>query len=378
MEKIKQFWKKIPKAGKICIGVFILFLFCITYLVSQSTPLDQIRLYEVNVKPLEDGTLEIRYHLNWEVKNDKRKGPFLNVRIGMANNSYELTDAGGDLLKEQRWNYVDRESGDVIMIFGEDGKVTFANERNPELEEKYDRVAVGDGSALSRTSYDKIVTEDGHLIEFELRKSFYKGEIADFWFTVHQERMLCKGSTDVFYDFTPGWFEDSPIDHYRFTWEEAQNVRDSNADRTEEDLLIWEGEMEYGGHRTMRVSYDADIFRDAETVIWRSNIEFPKEQDESQYRLGQMKRLSFHLVKFLIYLLMVGFLIIRAYLSYKEGEGFHGRRRRGGTGGGGGGCACAGCACACACAGGGRAGCSRKDFHTDSEKIPCTLWKKVL
>ena len=31
-----------------------------------------------------------------------------------------------------------------------------------------------------------------------------------------------------------------------------------------------------------------------------------------------------------------------------------------GSGVGGGGCACA---CACACAGGGRAGCSRKDFN---------------
>ena len=221
MEKIKQFWKKLPKAGKICIGVLILILFCITYLVRQSAPLDRIRLYEVSVKPLEDGALEIRYHLNWEVKNDKRQGPLLNVRIGMANYSYELIDAGGDLLKEQRWNYVDRENGNVVMIFGEDGKEKSANERNPELEKKYDRAPEGDGSALSRTSYNRIETEEGHLIEFDLCKSFYRGEIADFWFTVRQKRMLCEGNADVFYDFTPGWFEDSPIDHYRFTWEEA-------------------------------------------------------------------------------------------------------------------------------------------------------------
>lgn len=44
---------------------------------------------------------------------------------------------------------------------------------------------------------------------------------------------------------------------------------------------------------------------------------------------------------------------------YEKGRGYYGggRRHRGGCA-----CACAGCACACACAGGGRAGCSKKDF----------------
>ena len=121
MEKIKQLWKKIPKAGKICFGVLILILFCVTYLVRRSAPLDRIRLYEVSVKPLEDGALEIRYHLNWTVKNDKREGPLLNVRIGMANYNYELIGAGGDILKEQRRSDSDRESGDAAMADGKDG-----------------------------------------------------------------------------------------------------------------------------------------------------------------------------------------------------------------------------------------------------------------
>ena len=368
MEKIKQFWKKIPKARKICIGALILILFCVTYLVRRSAPLDRIRLYEVSVKPLEDGALEIRYHLNWTVKNDKREGPLLNVRIGMANYNYELIGAGGDILKEQRRGDSDRESGDAAMADGEDG------------------------GWLSRTSYNRIETEEGHLIEFDLCKSFYRGETADFWFTVRQKRMLCEGDSDIFYDFTPGWFEEIPIDHYRFTWEESANVRSSNADRTEDGLLIWEGKMGYGGHRTMRVAYDAGAFRDADTVTWWSNTKFPEEQAEYQYWLRQMARWGRILVKILMILILVVTIIVREYLSYKKGEGFLGRDQehrggtgggiRGGRGGGGGGCACAcacaGCACACACAGGGRAGCSRKDFHTAPEKIPCTLWKKVL
>ncbi len=368
MEKIKQFWKKIPKAGKICIGALILILFCVTYLVRRSAPLDRIRLYEVSVKPLEDGALEIRYHLNWTVKNDRREGPLLNVRIGMANYNYELIGAGGDILKEQRRSDSDRESGDAAMAGGKDG------------------------GWLSRTSYNRIETEEGHLIEFNLCKSFYRGETADFWFTVRQKRMLCEGDSDIFYDFTPGWFEEIPIDHYRFTWEESANVRSSNADRTEDGLLIWEGKMGYGGHRTMRVAYDAGAFSDADTVTWWSNTKFPEEQAEYQYWLRQMARWSRNLIRILMVLLLVVTIVVREYLSYKKGEGFLGRDQehrggtgggiRGGRGGGGGGCACAcacaGCACACACAGGGRAGCSRKDFHTAPEKIPCTLWKKVL
>ena len=49
----------------------------------------------------------------------------------------------------------------------------------------------------------------------------------------------------------------------------------------------------------------------------------------------------------------------------------------GGHSSGGGGCACA---CACACAGGGRAGCSMKDFyHTNlkSEKVIKTIEKDL-
>ena len=32
-------------------------------------------------------------------------------------------------------------------------------------------------------------------------------------------------------------------------------------------------------------------------------------------------------------------------------------------------CACVSCACACACAGGGRAGCSKKDFYKTNLKL---------
>ena len=63
-------------------------------------------------------------------------------------------------------------------------------------------------------------------------------------------------------------------------------------------------------------------------------------------------------------------------LSFRAGryrsDGFHGGFGGGGFGGGGG-CACA---CACACAGGGRAGCSKKDFY--GTKISTARVRKIL
>ena len=73
-------------------------------------------------------------------------------------------------------------------------------------------------------------------------------------------------------------------------------------------------------------------------------------------------------------LICVVMIIILAFAKFKYGDTYIGH----GGGyhhfhGGGGGCACA---CACACAGGGRAGCSKKDFY--GTKVSSKRLRKVL
>lgn len=281
-------------AGLILIGFWLLY---------KHAPLDRLKEYEVHVDVNRDGTMEITYHYRWEVLNDSREGPLNWVELGLANSQCELVDYGG--------------------------------------------AAIG-----LHDSY-----RNGYLIGFDLDRDYYKGEVADFYFTVHQEGMLCENEEDAslpFYDFTPGWFENIPTEHYRFTWSDSMGIQESNADRIENGVHVWEGRLRQGKKRQMKVYYSAEKFEEPELVKWTRT--YGSVGDD---RSGEAANV-------LLYMLVVVFLGYRLAWGkdeYQNGRGYY----RGGSHHGGCACACAGCACACACAGGGRAGCSKKDFFI-SEK----------
>lgn len=338
-EKLKALWKGCPgwgKAAGITAVVLAMLAAVIWYYMS---PLDRMRLYEVNAVPRDDGTLDITYHLQWEVLNDSREGPLREVRIGLANNQCTLTAAGGDVMAMSDY------------INGLRGKTTFVWD---------------DGTESSQPDFHwglnyEIVNlpGEGWLIVFQLNRNFYKGECADFWFTLHQQDMLCDGGDQVFFDFTPGWFPEMEVEQYRFTWQDdPSRILASNEDREEEGLLIWEGSLKADGYRTMKVSYDGQAFAGAKRVEWKAT-DFQRRSATSKN-----SRLKDGIGNAIRILLIVLFVLLRVFLpgNYRRGRGYGGHY--GGGSGGGCACACAGCACACACAGGGRAGCSRKDFNS--------------
>lgn len=337
MEKLKALWKKCPKWGKALCAIAVILVIIAASAWYTFRPLDRMRLYEVDAVPREDGTLDITYHLQWEVLDDSREGPLEEVRIGLANNRCTLTDAGGDIVNFS--DFVKSVTGETTFVW-EDG----TESPEPDIHWGVDYQIANPGG-------------EGWLIIFRLNRSFYKGECADFWFTVHQQDMLCDGRSRVFYDFTPGWFPEMEVEQYRFTWkEEPFPIQASNEDRREDGLLIWEGSMKAGEYRTMKVFYDGETFADAKKVAW-SAADLPQGGDTFQNRLRTW------LSDMLSMVLVLIAVVLRIFLpgSYRRGRGYGGHR---GGSGGGCACACAGCACACACAGGGRAGCSRKDFNS--------------
>lgn len=284
----------------IALGIVIL----IAYIVWSKQPLDRIRLYEVDADPQANGAVNLTYHLRWEVLNDSREGPLSWVRLGMANQDFTVTGYGGDIQGEYLWE------------------------------------------------------QDPNYASFSLTRSFQKGETADFWFTVEQRRLLCRNEENgkrPYYDFTPGWFNGIRVDEYRFTWA-AEGVEEHNADREESGRLIWEGTLKPGKSRRTTLYMDASWFIQPELV----NADFAVVQgNDGPGPNGGV---------IMMILLGTGFAAYIPYIgrrSYGRGRGYSGYRSRGffhGGHGGGCACACAGCACACACAGGGRAGCSAKDF----------------
>lgn len=283
------------------------------WLIYKNTPLDRLREYEVHVDVNRDGTMEITYHYRWEVLNDSREGPLTWVELGLANSQCELTDYGGAV---------------TGLHYGYRNGLFWEN-----------------------------------LIGLDLDREYCKGEVVDFYFTVHQEGMLCENAENAslpFYDFTPGWFENMPTEHYLFTWSDRMEIQESNADRIESGVHVWEGRLKKGEKRRMKVYYAMEAFEEPELVQWaRSYGGTGNDQSEE-------------IANVLIYMLVVvffGYRLAWGRDKYENGRGYYrGGSHHSGTGGCA--CACAGCACACACAGGGRAGCSKKDFFISIKEEP--------
>lgn len=270
-----------------------------------SRPLDRIQNYQVDVAAQPDGTLNIIYHLRWEVLDSNREGPLSWVKLGMGNEDFEALDCGG--------------AADDVVPSG---------------------------------SYAKVY----------LDKNYYEGEVAEFWISVRQNRMLCddpNNNAQFFYDFVPGWFSAIDVEHYLFTWM-GGDIASHNADKTWADGLIWEGSLKRGDIREMLIYYEKERFSGAKTVTWEP---FSKE-----YGGGDKPQMDGQVVMIIIMLGGIGIYNIFTWgEDYRRGRGYRGHYGRGGRGGGCA-CACAGCACACACAGGGRAGCSNKDFYKNKEE----------
>ena len=311
LEKSAEKTSKLKRWGPVLAVLLIGAVILLVYIVSANQPLDKIQDYQVEVTPLEDGTLDITYRLRWEVLNSSREGPLSWVKIGMANENFRIKEYGGAILSP-------------------------------------------------RNSVDSYAS-------FSLRKEFEKGETAEFWFTVNQRRMLLRDSSDNgndYYEFTPGWFPKIEVEDYLFSWKGAPSIADSNADRTEDGRLIWEGALKQNERVDICVTYKKGAF-DPSTALYASGVTAYQENTDE----GGGPDLRIILV---IVFLTISAAILVSDVSggsgYRGGRGYH--MYIGGRRGGGGGCACAcaGCACACACAGGGRAGCSNKDFYQPDKK----------
>ncbi len=296
----------------------------------EPTPLDYIRDYTVTIEPLEDGSLDIQYDFVWEANSTEE--PLTWVSIGMANPVYTVY---------------------------------------PE--------------SLSRgiENYKQVRDDNGYVaLELFFYGGIYQGT-TDISFKINQKNMLCKDIDGYFYEFTPCWFNEIPVDRYTFRWKQGNGS--IAAFDAQNGYYTWTGALECGEYQTMTVRYAADAFDDAvRTVNYH-----PFDDSDCYNGLAEEKIAVIVLVIIgVLAMAVVETVIVDSYVSYSRGRGFlsggghhmhvYGRRnplyigayRPSGTtsgprgvrfgGGGGGGCACA---CACACAGGGRAGCSQKDTY---------------
>lgn len=327
--------------------------------------LDYIPDYLVTVDLREDGSADIVYDITWQVIGGDQTDYLSWVKIGLPNAHAEdltpLTDTISDL----------QYTGDG----GSYAKVVFARRYySPEV------AAQNGGESRVR-----------------------------FAFSVHQNHLftLNDDGTATF-EFTPGWFDDLVVEHMQVRWRSGDGFVADNSSE-EDGYLIWEfGPMGHGQSANIHVTVPVTT---AETFDPDAQLT-AADYDDGGMTADEMLGILTVVIGLLIF--AAALIIILGSMTPDWGGGFGsgldpddwfwytngvhtihvartapppkgytrtdppknyhtggGSSRGGGVGrhnsGCASSCACAcasSCACACACAGGGRAGCTAKDFYT--------------
>ncbi len=285
--------------------------------------LDEIENYGVSVQLREDGSMDLTYHVDWKVLDDKAEGPLEWVKIGIPN-----------------------QHADSFSAIS---------------------------SSISRIGY---LSDGGAYVKITFDRAYRAGETVSFDFSFHQEYMYVLEEDTVRFSLTPGWFDGIEVKNAVIRWL-AAGTSSSSADTAEGDYLYWTRPLRKGERIRAEVTYPRSYFMTLDPAKQSTRTSAgggSSEGDDSGSVLSGLFGLG---------IIVAAFWWIRSKLrdNYRGGSGF--------GGGHGGGhtvivtrahtgsrrsscvhsscacasCACASCACACACAGGGRAGCSRKDFY---------------
>lgn len=308
--------------------ILLFFIFLTPKTKAYSSDLDEILSYQIFVDPRDDATLDFRYIIKWNVLACDEDGNGVTwVKIGVPNKyCTEVKSNSSDIKKA--FYYVD-------------GTSTY--------------------------------------VRLDLVKEYMPGEIINLDFSFHQTHMFTYGNDGdtklVTYAFTPGWFDEIKVDSLKVYWNKT-NVYFSDCKSEDESDLIWSATLAKGQRTKVQVSYDEKVF---------PNIN-PKDTYKGSKDYSKMNRIViFAAIVIVIFIILSTLSRIFRRASYYRTRGFYPYGRRffyryyyygvnnkgerksnpyvhSGGSGHSGGHSCA-CACACACAGGGRAGCSKKDFY---------------
>lgn len=270
-------------------------------------PLDEIQEYTIQVDMRNDGTMDIKYHLDWKVLDDTSDGPLSWVKIGIPNKNVDEIEAHTDNIKKIEYNKQDGRT--YVYIY-------------------FDR-------------------------------DYHKNEVISFDFSIHQSNMyvIDKEEHMLRYSFTPGWFDEIEVKNITVKWNKSNVLKSTALGEDMNGYLVWTGSLSFGEKLNTSVYYNLDAFEATE--------EGQVQEDE-----GDGSGWIIFIVILIVILVIAVIIAIVSDDDYDSHSGFGGGSRTYIYSGGRSSCACvSSCACACACAGGGRAGCSKKDFYHTNVQI---------
>lgn len=289
--------------------ILLLTSFSINTYAVTSKPLDEIQSYEIKIDPRKDGTLDMHYTIVWKVLDDESEGPLEWIKIGNPNSNVDEIVG----ISENIWD---------IRSYQVDGN---------------------------------------NYIRIDLDKEYYAGDVLTIEYSIHQSYMYIveEDSHLVRYSFTAGWFPEINVKNIKVLWKE-DNVIEASTDKKENGYYIWEDSLNMDERFNVSIKYNLDVFD--------YNL-------DEQYVEGADNNNTGLIILLVLLGIFILIFIIGVIASIVCDDDYDG-----GFGGGGGifvshsscasSCACvSSCACACACAGGGRAGCTKKDFYHTNLKV---------
>lgn len=314
--------------------------------LAASSDLDEIKEYNVTIDVRENGTLDILYEIRWVVLDSIKEGPLEWVKIGIPNRFVDEITALTDNIKKIKY-----------------------------------------------------YSDEGSYIRIDFDNKYYQGEEVYFEFKFHQNKIYHVENEMIYYDFSPGFFDSIKIDKATLKWNKKNVIDITSFLDEDENYYIYSMPLDYSETIHVNVKYNKESFP----------LFDGKDNFSSAYMLPQEKLLIIFIILLFVSMFVIIIIVSEKnrdhYLDYRGFTPIHFRYfffhhphayvSSGGvdhkgakivnpqtmsTGTGSshtGGCACA---CACACAGGGRAGCSKKDFYNlnlKTKKIIDNLEKKT-
>ena len=266
-------------------------------------PLDEIQDYTIQIDMRNDGTMDIKYHIEWKVLDDKSEGPLTWVKIGIPNKNVDEMKALTSNIKDIEYN----KQSDQVYAY----------------------------------------------IYFD--RDYYANETITFEFSIHQSNMYVIDKEDnmLRYSFTAGWFDEIEVKNITIRWNNHNVLKSNSVQAPSEGYLVWNDSLTFGEKLNVSVYYNLDAFEATE---------------EGQVQEDDGGGIGWIILIIIIIVFVIVFLGLIVDDDYGSHSGFGGSRTYISSGRSS--CACArSCACACACAGGGRAGCSKKDFYHTNVQI---------
>lgn len=324
---------------KIICCLFLFLLMLLPFSVKASSKyLDYIEEYNITVDPvMEDGSLDIKIDIKWKVLDGVSEGPLTWVKIGVPNYHCNNIKALTNNIKNIRY-------------------------------------------------YE----DDGSFIRIDFYNSYGTGSIVDFSFSFNQSYMYqLKEGDAVYYNYAPGYFTDIWVGKEVLKWNAKDSISALNNNNNLVDgYYVYEFEDVAPNEQVLaEVVYDRAKFGELSKKKQYTDRAHPLIKDIIIVAsIVLVVALFIYIVRKITknsnpYMFERGYIGNRYYYwwyphhyhYYNSGVSKTGAKiinptstyTGSGNGIGHGGCACA---CACACAGGGRAGCSMKDFYNTNLK----------